>query len=339
MRDIFRPLFRTPEERAANRKEQLRRAQRTFRERKENYLRLLEKQVTSLLKNEIDTQVQIQHLQSRVSRLEARLNESESENQKLHTFVGSHDGHGMGLAQAPNISANAMPDINDPSDRDPVNAVIWVESKGAQAAHLHIRNTSQGNNPGQLPSPDLSPIGNAHADAITKHESVSVGGQMMAQLRHPPQFSDKVCLMDMDLITVGMEFVLKLENPCLPHILQASSSEGQDQDSPHGHVHLATHALLCCSRDTPKALPSGSTWQAPKDTLKRLLDYSPELPIEDSEMSPVQAWQQITLHPHFHNLKLENLNVLSDRLLQDIKCYGFGAVVRQEFLEKLLSTT
>ncbi|KAK5186077.1 hypothetical protein LTR44_002126 [Exophiala sp. CCFEE 6388] len=209
MKDIFRPLFRTPLDRAANRKEQLRRAQKTFRERKESYLRHLERQVTSLQKNEINSQVQIQNLQSKVSSLEGRLKECEGENQKLHAFVGSHDGHGMRLAQTTNSSANAVLSINDPSEHTSVNTVVWVESKEAQAAHLHVRNTSQDNGSGQMPSPVLSPVEDALADAAIGYESVSVRGHLMAKLGSPAQLSDKVCLVDMDLMIVGMEFVLK----------------------------------------------------------------------------------------------------------------------------------
>jgi len=243
MRDIFRPLFRTPEgERKSgapgNQKGLLMDTQivpqtgrnncaelkgvcmagacltwitddfvtRTFRELKESYLRHLERQVTSLQKNEISIQGQLQHLQSRVSRLEGSLNASEAENQKLHAFVGGHDG--TSLAQT-SISKTALFDQNESTGHSSVNTTIWVESTVAQAAHLHIRNTSHDGMSAQLPSPDLSTEGNAHANTILEHESVSVGGQMMAQLRHPPQLSDKVCLLEMDLIIVGMEFVLK----------------------------------------------------------------------------------------------------------------------------------
>lgn len=185
---------------------------RNFRERRETYLRNLERQVTSMQKNEVEVQVEIQQLKSRVSKVEARLKECEAENQKLHAFLASHDGRGLG--QTTDMFMNAVVDSNEPPEHAPVNTIIWVESNGSQPAHLHLRNTSQDSTSplkdpscGPLPSPGPSPEESTFQNI--KYESISVGGQLMAQLRHPAHLSDRVGLLDMDLVMVGMEFVLK----------------------------------------------------------------------------------------------------------------------------------
>jgi len=92
--------------------------------------------------------------------------------------------------------------------------------------------------------------------------------------------------------------------------------------------------------------------------LGRLLDISHELPIDSWELTPVQVWHQIKQDVNFNRINVDHLTSLSDKLLDHMKCYGyvqtclcscikltpgsrvrFGAVVRQDYLKKLLSST
>jgi hypothetical protein len=143
-----------------------------------------------------------------------------------------------------------------------------------------------------------------------------------------------------DSVTIAMEFVLKLESPCLPH-LQAQSdhnssvvSSPTSKASPHGHVHMASAALLYGSPNpsplevsafspAPSTASNSSCWSTSRATLERLLEIADDLPLDmTTEMTPVQAWNCITKVPTFGNLRIDALSALADLLLTRIKCFG-----------------
>lgn len=107
-------------------------------------------------------------------------------------------------------------------------------------------------------------------------------------------------------------------------------------------------------------------WNAPAEVLRRLLDISSSLPIEEgSEVTPIQVWHMISQGPDYSRMKVAHLVWMSDRLLRQVKCYGyvsrarlshialrkehgcrgrvgtdirrFGAVVTQDYLKKMLT--
>jgi hypothetical protein len=108
----------------------------------------------------------------------------------------------------------------------------------------------------------------------------------------------------------------------MPHL----QSIGDDDPASHGHVHTVSATLLSCvSCNTTSPSPgfgNARSWNAPKSVLKRLLETSSQLPIDCFEIPPVQAWNQIRGHAAFEVLTLESLQIMSDKLLNHIKCYG-----------------
>ncbi|KAK6382951.1 hypothetical protein LTS17_003621 [Exophiala oligosperma] len=150
----------------------------------------------------------------------------------------------------------------------------------------------------------------------------------------------------LDLVIVAMEFVLKLERPCLPHIHQPD--DDGNQTAPPGHVHTATAALLCSSNNNnnnnnntavaPTHDICSRSWNAPTEVLRRLLEASSTLPVEQGlEVTPIQVWHMISQSRGFASMKVEKLTVITDRLLAQIKCYGFGAVLKHDQIKRMIA--
>ncbi|KIW16324.1 hypothetical protein PV08_06375 [Exophiala spinifera] len=342
---------------------------RTFRERRDLYLKNLEKQVLRLQKSESDLQTQVGRLQRELAEATNRLavidskrngiaqypsqnnfradrNDSNSNNweEESNTYVASND------FISPSQSSQSQPPYGSVSSgSDSGSAVVWVESQDDKPWQMHVQSKSNHHQPqSQWP---LSPVslqsentnntqspqdwyprqqftGERQADGQVQYDSSQLPTNSILHLG-----SEYVS--QLDLVVVGMEFVLKLERPCLPHIHQPD--ENGIQTIPAGHVHTATAALLCSDAVAPTQDICSHSWNAPKEILRRLLEASSALPVEESfEVTPIQVWHMITSCRGFASMKVEKLVLLSDRLLAQIKCYGFGAVLRQDHIAKML---
>ncbi|OJI97562.1 hypothetical protein ASPVEDRAFT_36984 [Aspergillus versicolor CBS 583.65] len=133
-----------------------------------------------------------------------------------------------------------------------------------------------------------------------------------------------------NMIDLGMEFVLSLESPCLPHL-------ESHHDKPNGHVLLASTALMRPHphRHTSSTSPVSSPHD-PAVIFDRLLALSKDLVSEDT-LSPVQAWSLILEHPTVSSLDITRTKQLSSSLLEIVKCYGFGAVMKRDAFESIIS--
>ncbi|KAL6406704.1 hypothetical protein AUP68_09507 [Ilyonectria robusta] len=153
--------------------------------------------------------------------------------------------------------------------------------------------------------------------------------QFSQDLQTPPSAGIRVC--DVDQITVGMEFVLKIEEPCLGHV----HGDPKQPQEPSGHALTATSQLhyLC---PTPRHIQSPPSFQdTPAEILERLLALTPEV-ASDGEMTPIQAWNSLRKRPVFAGLQLKSLMILAERLRDAVSCHGFGAVVKHEVFETMV---
>jgi hypothetical protein len=118
-----------------------------------------------------------------------------------------------------------------------------------------------------------------------------------------------------------------LESPCLSHITDAPP------DASMGHALMASATLLHHHHhhDSRSHSPSShhqphnqdpQAWQIPTSGIERLLQLSASIPIEDSELTPVQAWELLRTRPNFGSLEVERLSVLQETLVRSVKCYG-----------------
>ncbi|KXJ88054.1 hypothetical protein Micbo1qcDRAFT_207803 [Microdochium bolleyi] len=287
---MFNPNKKSKEEAAEQRREQLRRAQNTYRQRKTRYVKDLE---TALSKS-----------QQREHRLVAEL-------ERLQTVCHHHG--------------------------------VLTDARGTPT----------------LPSPPPS--------------STRLGGFSSLAAR--------AC--DVDQATLGMTFVLKIEEPCLDHI----HGDPKKPDEPSGHAMTATAHLLCLQREqshvrnasasppqnrwtrnfksspasTASASSPGSSWPSPlllaatadaSDSatqpsviLERLLALAPDVATlppsgagggESVGITPIQAWDEIRRRPVLGSLDLQCIMGLAEKLRDSARCHGFGAVVDHSVFQQLL---
>lgn len=117
----------------------------------------------------------------------------------------------------------------------------------------------------------------------------------------------------LDAAQIGIDFVLALESPCLPHTQTEFRSE-----EPSGHI-LTTQAPLLAHAPHPNQ--PASSWTIPAAEIEQLLNLSTQLNLA-GELTPVQAWSRVRSSPHFVKLSLKQLEVLKEALLQEVQCYG-----------------
>ncbi|CRK12028.1 hypothetical protein BN1708_002417 [Verticillium longisporum] len=143
--------------------------------------------------------------------------------------------------------------------------------------------------------------------------------------RSPPglaQGSPRVC--EFDQVTMAMEFVLKVEEPCLGHL----HGDPRKPDEPNGHALTTSAQLFSISdglhstnaRHPPTACPSFHN--APTAILERLLNLAPDLS-NDGEITPIQAWNSIRSRPQFGGVGLHKFWALAEGLRDAVQCHGY----------------
>ncbi|KAK2739796.1 hypothetical protein FQN55_009117 [Onygenales sp. PD_40] len=295
------------------RREQVRRAQRNHRQRKENYIKTLEQELLRLR----DESVSIQCESCEIA----------EENEILRDIMLAHGiplpANGTpwfspmatvsvlgnpGFGQRLHVSTiDAPPELDEvfppgfgvPST-DPDHDVIatfnnptklWVPS-----SHL----------PPYMPdTPDTGPMEFPHFDSDASTECGH---------RPPHPYG-------LDATQVGVDFVLFLERCCLPH-----TRAHPDSDEPSGHALTMQGPLLVTA---PQTLNDQTTWQIPSRELDRLFELSSALNL-DGELTPVQAWQRIKEHARFCKLTPGHLRRLCEELIKEVHCFGFGAIIDEE---------
>lgn len=162
----------------------------------------------------------------------------------------------------------------------------------------------------------------------------------------------KTSLGSLDPEIIGTDFVLTLESPCLSHIDVPPISSPTSDDtsvfsSPPTSASTATfsplntgHALTlsaCVLHNHPsppgQRQHSPQPWRVPRASLSQLLALSAAIPLGDTELTPVQAWEYIRKQQGFAELEVGRWEALKEKLVGGIKCHGFGGVVERELLE------
>ncbi len=57
------------------------------------------------------------------------------------------------------------------------------------------------------------------------------------------------------------------------------------------------------------------------------------IPLQDGEVTPVEAWDYIRQQEQFAGLEVERWGSLKDKLMRYVRCHGFGAVIEREAFE------
>ncbi|EXJ86610.1 hypothetical protein A1O3_03563 [Capronia epimyces CBS 606.96] len=337
-------MLTVDQDRVANRREQLRKAQKTFKERRDQYLQTLEQQVRRLQLTESQLQSRVDQLQQELllvnEELRSRSDQSKRKRRGQYENAWGYVPAGiMSLDQGQesnrlHVSVDPDPNPiplygkgieieNGNRNRNATSTLVWVEAQNDKPYQLHVQLTPPTSTSSDSAWP-LTPVTDTSLrpspqDPYASHQKEPQqewsGGDARALGSLDRSFlveSSQALVAQLDGVVVAME----LERPCLPHICQP----GDDQTAPHGHVHTATAALLC---NAPSAnLSSCASWSAPTAVLSRLLAMSTDLPIEGSELTPIQVWHLIKATPNFDTIRIDHLTFISDKLLSHIRCYG-----------------
>ncbi|KAK9242887.1 hypothetical protein V1506DRAFT_555796 [Lipomyces tetrasporus] len=311
------------------RREQVRKAQRTHRERKQAYVKALETEVLQLRTNEANLLQKTKNLEAEIGRLKRIVTEhgiqlqSEVNSTMMYQARDHYDiSSGISVVSiVKNHNTGQQLQVREGgSDLASGDEGNFLSSNSIGSPSSHSRVKVFGNEDGGAPSRDYPSSSLTASAPILSPTAVSVPS---SSARSPNSVTDD------DLTNIGMEFVLTLESPCLPHHIPNNSKE----PSPTGHALTATAALLFRGPAAQTAQPQPSTvWETPNTGLERLLALSTNLDLAD-ELTPVQAWNYVRQHPAFDGSDIDLLRRLTGKLLEHVKCHGFGGVIELTVFE------
>ncbi|KAB5554327.1 hypothetical protein GE09DRAFT_123944 [Coniochaeta sp. 2T2.1] len=302
------------------RRGQLRRAQQTYRERKDVYTRNLERELGRTQANEALLLHRCQDLTATVEVMAGILLQHGIDPPPGLSAAGSYSWTNC----TPHGSSNSL----HPAHGDATTRGAAIEARNNLPPKA------------DWDTPDLSwATPESSTDYASPVESwlspgpQYQGGQSWATAAALPEPSTEV-----DQVTAGVEFVLKLEEPCLGHI----HGDPAKPQEPNGHALTATSQILqvCGPRPPQDFLTTlcPSYKDAPGAILARLLSLSPDCASE-GELTPAQAWNEIRCRPDYKGIGPQLLETLANKLRDAVKCHGFGAVLQQTVFEGLVFET
>ncbi|OCL14809.1 hypothetical protein AOQ84DRAFT_370950 [Glonium stellatum] len=321
---------KTPQNAYLKRREQVRKAQRTHRERKEAYIKSLETEVLQLRTNEAKILQETKTLYAEIV--------------KLKNILSQH-----GIELPPQADKLAPQPLEENTSF--ANSAISIRTNGYQKQQLHVQSThSDSDRQGEdfilSDSSASNPPGRRRFGFFRKRDNAAGAGNNDQSLSETatlttdapgisPSANHPVNISDLDVTDIGTEFVLTLESPCLSH----TQGNPKEPSAPSGHALTNSAQLLFQAPSAPSLqLDTHAHWETPNSGLERLLELSSNLNLGD-EVTPIQAWNYIRQHPSFAGMELDRLRKLTSRLMKEVKCYGFGAVIEQDTFESIVSET
>ncbi|KAK5165268.1 uncharacterized protein LTR77_009366 [Saxophila tyrrhenica] len=288
------------------RREQVRRAQRTHRERRATYVKGLEHEVAELRAQNAVHEAETVAVSSLI--------------RQLHQLLTAN-----GIAIPPELQSRVDVRVRM------ADAELHGDTEATQRLRVRLPATAPTSSSGSSAT-----LSQASSDAATVAETsisvtagpsdlrpeldTSLGGQTAVQPRLPTTTQ------------LGVDFVLALEHVCLHHHDFISPElEEEGDEGATGHASMLQRPVI---RYAPPAAfspmtfgrPATTQWGVPAVELETLLSLSRRLELSD-EITPVQAWQRILAHPNYNELRPGALEALCQQLVPEVRCYGFGAAI------------
>ncbi|KAF2208227.1 hypothetical protein CERZMDRAFT_107550 [Cercospora zeae-maydis SCOH1-5] len=314
--------------------ERNRQAQRTHRERKEQYTKDLEIEVMRL--KELFVQTTRERDDAIHSRDAAMLERDRlrEENQRLREHVQPSATSSAGTDSG--VTANAP--LQEVADRAPLASThrlsIWdtEETRGF---------ASDG------PTPDGA---NSTPPVMACQRSSNLAGSDTVKL------AQELPAAQLDYDELGLDFILTLERPCMGHIhylhvrahnyqpSEDGNMGGQPMEVPDdgenqhisGHAMMATAPLYTDIIERPGSRYPCQMPQLKRQDLVNLFNLSAALEISEPEIPPVRAWIKLMQDPRTRRFSAHDFEVLKTSLLNKIHCYRFGAVVDEHDIDDAL---
>ncbi|PLB38895.1 protein flbB [Aspergillus candidus] len=334
---------------ALTRRQELnRQAQRTHRERKEQYIRSLETEVSRLREaytHEISAanltvhqhREMVQSLSDENSILkemlvaqgvhyEAELERRKAERPRNTTPVFNSSPFSGSITSQP----SAAPLSNDNLYTTPPTTVSMSSSVSPHTNAIGPEHVEV--SPTQNPIPGVQAYNAAPCDALATLDRI-------APKSRTPANPDGIFELDNQL---QVDFVLTLESPCREHtdyLCRRSVTEADDEDMPFsGHALMATcPPPSYISNTTPEQAYPHKTYDLPHVNLATLLNLSRQLVVE-GQITPIMALQCLKNHELYHRLTRDDIKIVVETLSTKVRCYGFGAVMEDFELEDCLSS-
>lgn len=304
---------------------------RTHRERKEQYIRALESELSRL--REVYS-VDINTANQKIQQQQEVVQSLRAENTRLMGILKE-----CGIPVQPQVEVETPEDINMP----PAGSyTIGTSSVASQSAGFQ----SQG---GFLTSP-ASTFSSPHSTGDGDGRSglrAGPGGNMPII---GTAFQTGINLSDMDFSgntekereipavpgifdedpQLGVDFILQLEAPCRVHTEYLCREAHKDVER---DAFFSGHALMasCPPPSHIENVPEGNqyphqTYELPLPNLEKLLNLSKQL-ITDGQITPIMILQSLKNHEQYRSLNKEDVKAIVETLTTKVRCYGFGAVI------------
>ncbi|RLM01962.1 hypothetical protein CFD26_108809 [Aspergillus turcosus] len=336
---------------ALTRRQELnRQAQRTHRERKEQYIRSLETEVSRL--REAFTQEMsaanlavVQHremlqtlneenavlkelLVTNGVQFEAELERRRAERLASRGFRSSPlagssvASQGTGVPPASNANTYTTP----PTTLSTVSADVSPLTNGVERVEIS-------------PTHEITPPPPIHMTATSCEIPANLDLSAIARNQEPVQAFGGIFEVDPQL---QIDFILTLESPCREHtdyLCRRSVTEADDEDMPFsGHALMATcPPPSYIANTTPEQAYPHKTYDLPHANLSTLLNLSRQL-VTEGQITPIMALQCLKNHELYRTLTKDDVKIIIETLNTKVRCYGFGAVVEDFELMDCLSS-
>lgn len=319
---------------AMTRRQELnRQAQRTHRERKEQYIRTLESELSRLREtysvdvNAANQTIQqqkeaIQHLQAENERLMGILKDCgipvqaqpERPNANIQNAQQKSYTAGSSSVGSHSVTYQSQP----PFLTTPPTSFSSPQSAGSGDERMPSREGGGGH---AMPS-----VGTAFHSTTTRSDldfSANADNKNSEELPSVPGIFDE----DPQL---GIDFILQLEAPCRVHTEYLCREAYKDVER---DAFIGGHALMasCPPPSHIENVPEGNqyphqTYDLPLPNLEKLLNLSRQL-ITDGQVTPIMILQSLKNHEQYRSLTRDDVKMIIETLNAKIRCYGFGAVV------------
>ncbi|PGH14646.1 hypothetical protein AJ80_05826 [Polytolypa hystricis UAMH7299] len=353
---------------AQTRRQELnRQAQRTHRERKEQYIRTLETEISRLRENystdvtgaNVSLQQQREALQEQreenavlreilaahgipfeaeLERRKAALRATGGNNHHHHQqqqhassslAASTPQSHTHSQTHSVGMSSGPAPLLTTP----PTTVSVTSPSSRSDSADNTQHNHHHNNNNGSLAPYHAPPIQQQYEQPGALDGQVRYCGDDQLAVSSMPGVFEK----DPQL---GIDFILTLESTCRSHMemLCRRSLDDETEETVCGHVLMASCPPPTEISATPRgqAYPS-KTYALPPANLNTLLNLSRQL-VTDGQITPIMALQFLKNHDMYQQLTTSDVRHMIDDLNGKIRCYGFGAVIEDfEFMDSLSS--
>ncbi|KAK1142099.1 hypothetical protein N8T08_008182 [Aspergillus melleus] len=326
---------------ALTRRQELnRQAQRTHRERKEQYMRSLETEVSRL--REAYTQ-EISAANLTVHQHREMVRSLSEENNILKDILASQ---GINVeAEVERRKAERASPTFPQHNQQPLTSPFASSSVSSQPPNVAQPGSNLYTTPPATVTPpttvsvsssELTPHNHSHynapCDALATLDRIAPASRQ-------PAHSNGIFESDPQL---QVDFILKLEGPCREHtdyLCRRSVTEADDEDMPFsGHALMATcPPPSYISNTTPEQTYPHQTYDLPHANLSTLLNLSRQL-VTEGQITPIMALQCLKSHELYRSLTRDDIKIIMETLNTKVRCYGFGAVVEDFELKDCLSS-